>query len=383
MTNSSFFGGSRPAAFRQTSTASNPRYRANSESSESTTVETPENKLANHSKKLSSPLSSPPPPLRYFDFSQQHVRHSTLPATPTAPPRRGSRGLRIPRKLANRIPKKLVHQDDSWISHTAASAPIPDKCTSRRLSTSTGKQEEKHQSTQSVSSYSDLSDSSEREKLTPLPLQVRKLSDRSAFEPQAVPSYNPTGSGARAVLTTGLVQQQPISLASVLQKVDKCKAGSFEEFAERFQSGPKDSNPGTDSEPDSLHTPEREKRHRKLTLGTLMNSPVSHEEYTKHFSSRDPQTPRPATLESTGLESVDQGLTTENTTRTVIRKSKMASLRPESALALTAHRRQAIKLAKSQESVVAEKCKRSNQEAPGYTFDELIGKGSFGRVYKG
>ena len=234
-----------------------------------------------------------------------------------------------------------------------------------------------------MSSYSEVSDSSEREKLTPLPLQVRKLPDRSAFEPQAVPSYDPTSSGALAVRTAGLAQQQSISLTSILQKVDKCKAGSFEEFAEKFQSGRKDSNPGTNSEPDSLHTPEREKRHRKLTLETLTDSPVSHEEYTKHFSPRDPESPRPATLELAGLKSVNPDLTTENKTGTVLRKSRMASLRPESALALTAHRREAIKLAKTQQSVVAEKCKRSNQEAPGYTFDELIGKGSFGRVYKG
>ena len=42
-----------------------------------------------------------------------------------------------------------------------------------------------------------------------------------------------------------------------------------------------------------------------------------------------------------------------------------------------------MRLAKEQEKVVEEKCKRSNEDIPGYTFDELIGKGSFGRVYKG
>ena len=61
----------------------------------------------------------------------------------------------------------------------------------------------------------------------------------------------------------------------------------------------------------------------------------------------------------------------------------MDSLHPESAAAMTAHRREAIRLAKAQERAVAEKCKRSDQDPPGYTFDELIGKGSFGRVYKG
>jgi serine/threonine protein kinase len=58
-------------------------------------------------------------------------------------------------------------------------------------------------------------------------------------------------------------------------------------------------------------------------------------------------------------------------------------LHPESAAAMTEHRREAVRLAKSQEASVIEKCKRSNQEMPGYSFDELIGKGSYGRVYKG
>lgn len=61
----------------------------------------------------------------------------------------------------------------------------------------------------------------------------------------------------------------------------------------------------------------------------------------------------------------------------------MQSLRPESAAAMTAHRREAVRLAKSQEKAVTDKCLRSGQEVPGYKFDELIGKGSFGRVYKG
>ena len=64
-------------------------------------------------------------------------------------------------------------------------------------------------------------------------------------------------------------------------------------------------------------------------------------------------------------------------------KPSMSFLHPESAAAITEHRREAIRLAKAQEKLVIEKCKRSDQEVPGYLFDELIGKGSFGRVYKG
>ncbi|OAP63220.1 hypothetical protein AYL99_02447 [Fonsecaea erecta] len=61
----------------------------------------------------------------------------------------------------------------------------------------------------------------------------------------------------------------------------------------------------------------------------------------------------------------------------------MDSLHPDSAAAMTAHRREAIRLAQEQQRAVEEKCKRSKQLEPDYAFDELIGKGSFGRVYKG
>jgi len=50
---------------------------------------------------------------------------------------------------------------------------------------------------------------------------------------------------------------------------------------------------------------------------------------------------------------------------------------------MTAHRREAVRLAQDQQRAVVEKCTRSKQPEPDYAFDELIGKGSFGRVYKG
>jgi outer membrane protein TolC len=65
------------------------------------------------------------------------------------------------------------------------------------------------------------------------------------------------------------------------------------------------------------------------------------------------------------------------------RTPKMNSLHPDSAAAMTAHRREAVRLAEEQQKAVAERCKRSNQQLPDYSFEELIGKGSFGRVYKG
>ena len=43
----------------------------------------------------------------------------------------------------------------------------------------------------------------------------------------------------------------------------------------------------------------------------------------------------------------------------------------------------AIQQAKEMESLVAERAKRSGDEPPPYDFYELIGKGAYGRVFKG
>ncbi|KAL5364547.1 hypothetical protein BJX96DRAFT_187953 [Aspergillus floccosus] len=59
-------------------------------------------------------------------------------------------------------------------------------------------------------------------------------------------------------------------------------------------------------------------------------------------------------------------------------------LDPTSAMAaITKHKAEAIKLAKEQATAVQEMCRRAKTETPPYEFEELIGKGSYGRVYKG
>ncbi|THC92107.1 hypothetical protein EYZ11_008433 [Aspergillus tanneri] len=59
-------------------------------------------------------------------------------------------------------------------------------------------------------------------------------------------------------------------------------------------------------------------------------------------------------------------------------------LDPTSAItAITKHKAEAIKLAREQATAVQEMCRRARTEAPPYEFEELIGKGSYGRVYKG
>lgn len=60
-------------------------------------------------------------------------------------------------------------------------------------------------------------------------------------------------------------------------------------------------------------------------------------------------------------------------------------LDPSSAtmMAVTKQRLDASRLAKEQSVAVKEMCRRANTERPPYDFDELIGKGAYGRVYKG
>ncbi|BCR89603.1 putative serine/threonine protein kinase [Aspergillus chevalieri] len=59
-------------------------------------------------------------------------------------------------------------------------------------------------------------------------------------------------------------------------------------------------------------------------------------------------------------------------------------LDPTSAVAaITKHKAEAIRLAREQGRAVKEMCRRAKTENPPYEFEELIGKGAYGRVYKG
>lgn len=59
-------------------------------------------------------------------------------------------------------------------------------------------------------------------------------------------------------------------------------------------------------------------------------------------------------------------------------------LDPSSAVAaITKHKAEAIRLAREQGAAVREMCRRAKTEPPPYEFEELIGKGAYGRVYKG
>lgn len=51
--------------------------------------------------------------------------------------------------------------------------------------------------------------------------------------------------------------------------------------------------------------------------------------------------------------------------------------------AVTKHKADAIRLAREQGTAVREMCRRAKSDTPPYEFEELIGKGAYGRVYKG
>ncbi|KAK1781230.1 hypothetical protein QBC45DRAFT_70686 [Copromyces sp. CBS 386.78] len=60
----------------------------------------------------------------------------------------------------------------------------------------------------------------------------------------------------------------------------------------------------------------------------------------------------------------------------------MATLSVYGSDFLTTTKKKAIEDAKKMQAVVAEECNKSGKDAPPYQLEELIGKGSFGRVYK-
>jgi protein-serine/threonine kinase len=63
-----------------------------------------------------------------------------------------------------------------------------------------------------------------------------------------------------------------------------------------------------------------------------------------------------------------------------LRDMESARLQPP---AMGGTKARAMQQAKEMELLVAERAKRSGEEPPPYDFFELIGKGAYGRVYKG
>jgi hypothetical protein len=55
----------------------------------------------------------------------------------------------------------------------------------------------------------------------------------------------------------------------------------------------------------------------------------------------------------------------------------------EAVAVLTKAKLETMRLAREQAEAVGEMCRRAGSELPPYCFDDLIGKGAYGRVYKG
>ena len=92
-----------------------------------------------------------------------------------------------------------------------------------------------------------------------------------------------------------------------------------------------------------------------------------------------------STRVSTETSSLPPGVIDRPSRRSVRRRlaSSMASLNPSSAYRLTGQRSATQVQAKEQQIIIEQKLSRANQSRPPYDFMDLIGKGTFGRVYLG
>lgn len=296
----------------------------------------------------------PPPESTLTTLSRESRAVSSSAATQERP-----RLLPQPRSASDSqgskfTPKKIVRPDDWWQKGKAPvdQAPtLPDKSPLRALLSNLPSRPPPIRPRKHCAKESELEDLLEQEalrlELSPPPLRIGKDQIESPTSPKAGAALQKTLAPPRAqaqleeaneisILAREVILRRVISQESLTEATRPDLAEKVEEAEDSYK-----------------------RRHRKMTLDILEGSPIP-PEHKKLAELGSPFRSEPDTV-----------------------ASKMDSLHPSSAAALTAHRREAIRLAKSQERAVAERCKRSNQEPPGYAFDELIGKGSFGRVYKG
>ena len=129
------------------------------------------------------------------------------------------------------------------------------------------------------------------------------------------------------------------------------------------------------------------KKDRYIAIQSVFASPqtsIGSVGNRRRISSRNQGTGSLGSIGSTpdlGLESRNSDTAIEDSS-SEHRSSDMARLHPSSAVLMTEQKRDAMRLAKQQEEAVRAKCTRNKVEFPPYVFEEMIGKGSFGRVYR-
>ncbi|KAJ9304280.1 hypothetical protein DTO217A2_6244 [Paecilomyces variotii] len=130
-------------------------------------------------------------------------------------------------------------------------------------------------------------------------------------------------------------------------------------------------SPGTDIHFAAAGTPLRHPQPSVLANISALTRAIP--ESPTPLSRNHPAVPSPAPFWSSNMDS----------SRSSARISRTSRLLDPAMMAITKQKAEAMRLAKEQAAAVQEMCRRAKTDVPNYEFEELIGKGAYGRVYKG
>ncbi|KAJ9374785.1 hypothetical protein DTO282E5_340 [Paecilomyces variotii] len=130
-------------------------------------------------------------------------------------------------------------------------------------------------------------------------------------------------------------------------------------------------SPGTDIHFAAAGTPLRHPQPSVLANISALTRAIP--ESPTPLSRNHPSLPSPAPFWSSNMDS----------SRSSARISRTSRLLDPAMMAITKQKAEAMRLAKEQAAAVQEMCRRAKTDVPNYEFEELIGKGAYGRVYKG
>ncbi|KAJ9363956.1 hypothetical protein DTO280E4_2178 [Paecilomyces variotii] len=130
-------------------------------------------------------------------------------------------------------------------------------------------------------------------------------------------------------------------------------------------------SPGTDIHFAAAGTPLRHPQPSVLANISALTRAIP--ESPTPLSRNHPAIPSPAPFWSSNMDS----------SRSSARISRTSRLLDPAMMAITKQKAEAMRLAKEQAAAVQEMCRRAKTDVPNYEFEELIGKGAYGRVYKG